>query len=153
MREAVLECGFDVRKWFSRLVGTNILMDFATAAPIEMATLLWLGLTALCVMFDRWPLLRGRKRRFEPFAFLTLLALAEELYLRIWHKQYFTSLPWKGAVAYGEFHRPLVDCGNFARLLTDYSVVESLPLRITFNFGTWCYGWKSGGRSSCTKIR
>lgn len=100
LRKISLECGWDVQKWSDRLSRGNAVLELVAIAPIETATLIWIGLVAVCTALDRWLHFRIRGRKIDPFAFLTAVALAEELYLRFRYKEYFTSLPWRCAVAY-----------------------------------------------------
>lgn len=99
-------------------------LELTAAAPIEVAMMVWVVVTAGWWATERRCLARSdhdalqaggecfRQTRlsvrsflwqigfFEPFGLLTCLAMIEEAYLSLRYHAYFKSLPWRCAVAY-----------------------------------------------------
>ncbi len=106
-------CGLDGEKWTEHIRNVNLLTELTAAGPIEVAILLYVSSSALCTALGIMAPARIRAQKLDPFAFLTAMAISVELYLRFWHQQYFTSLPWRCTVAYVSSNHFLFGLHNF----------------------------------------
>lgn len=106
-------CGLDGDKWYHHIRNVNLLAELTAAGPIEVAIMLWVSTSAMCTALGIMLPARLRAQKLDPFAFLTALAISVELYLRFWHRQYFTSLPWRCTVAYVSSNHFLFGVHNF----------------------------------------